>query len=164
MRFIEATSFFIQSIIWDWPFFCCAERLNDIMKISEWFDSLMMFLFFEEKWEWYSFLAILFHRNINMILTSFLRKSLESYPFFWDPLSYWINYIILTLISYKNRRWDSMRRFLFYSINHMRLTFFLLCRTLEWYNEDLWITWFINDVLVLQREMRMIFVLGNLIS
>ena len=27
--------FFIQSIIWDWPFFCYAERLNDIMEISE---------------------------------------------------------------------------------------------------------------------------------
>ena len=73
-----------------------------------------------------------------MILTSFLRKSLESYPFFWDSLSYWMNYFILTLISYKNRRWDSMRRFLFHSINDMRLTFFLLCRTLEWCNEDLW--------------------------
>ena len=61
----------------------------------------MMILFFEEKWEWYSFLAIWFHRNINMILTSFLRKILESI------LSFDILSLIEWIISYW--RWSQIR-------------------------------------------------------
>ena len=90
--------------------------------------SLMMFLFFEEKWEWYSFLAIFFHIYlyiyINMIFTSFLCKILESYVFFLkNSLSHWMSYIILTLISYKNRIWSSNVLFQELRITSIRVNF-----------------------------------------